>query len=377
VLLERRFGECFLALRKASILSIDSQKTRMERSIMQKVIDLRSDTLTKPSVEMRRAIAEAEVGDDVFGEDPSVNTLQEKAAELLGKEAAIFVCSGTMANQLAIRAQTHHGDEIIVDKNCHTFNLEAGGTAALSGVLVRTLEGKRGILEVQQIKEAIRPTDHHFAQTRLICLENTHNRGGGSVYPLEEIVRIREFAEQKGLLMHLDGARLFNASVASGIEPREYARYFDSVSFCLSKGLGCPVGSLVVGSVKLMDTVHRFRKMFGGGMRQAGILAAAGIYALEHNISRLKEDHDKAKKLARALHTLEGVTINPEQVETNIVIFDVAETGRDAQAVIDHLTQHGVLMSSRSQTQIRAVTHLDVSHDDIDQASDILRRVLS
>lgn len=344
---------------------------------MKRLIDLRSDTLTKPNAEMRRVMAEAEVGDDVFGEDPTVNALQQKAAELLGKEAAIFVCSGTMANQLAIKAQTHHGDEIIAEKNCHTFNFEAGAVAALSGVLVHTLEGKRGILQAQQIKEAIRPEDHHFAQTRLICLENTHNRGGGSIYPIEEIVKIRELAEETGLLMHLDGARLFNASVASGIEARQYARYFDSVSFCLSKGLGCPVGSLVVGSAKLINTVHRYRKMFGGGMRQAGILAAAGIYAFEHNISRLKEDHDNAKKLAIALHAIKGAAIDPEEVETNLVIFDVAETGMAAPLVIDHLTQRGVLMLPISQTRIRAVTHLDVSHDDICQAIETIHEVLA
>lgn len=344
---------------------------------MEKIIDLRSDTFTKPSPEMRRVMAEAEVGDDVFGEDPTVNALQEKAAELLGKEAAIFVPSGTMANQVAIRAQTHHGDEIIADKNCHTFNYEAGAVAALCGVLVHTIEGKRGILKVQQIKEAIRPDDYHFPPTRLICLENTHNRGGGSVYPLKEIVKIRQLAEETGLLMHLDGARLFNASVASGIEAKEYARYFDSVSFCLSKGLGCPVGSIVAGSAKLIEMVRRYRKMFGGGMRQAGILAAAGIYALDHNISRLREDHDNAKKLAKSLHAIKGVAINPEEVETNIVNFDVAETGMSAELVTNRLKPYGVLMLGISQTRIRAVTHLDVNGEDIDQAIERIQHVLA
>jgi threonine aldolase len=344
---------------------------------MKKVIDLRSDTLTKPTDEMRRAISEAEVGDDVFGEDPSVNALQKEAAELLGKESAIFVCSGTMANQLAIRAQTHHGDEIIAEKNCHTFNFEAGGVAALSGVLVHTLEGKRGILKADQIREAIRPSDHHFAPTRLICLENTHNRGGGSVYPLEEIVKIRQLAEEEGLCMHLDGARLFNASVATGIKPRDYAHHFDSVSICLSKGLGCPVGSLVAGSATMIDTVHRFRKMFGGGMRQAGILAAAGLYALDHNIPRLKEDHDNARKLTHALCAMGGVIVNPEEVETNIVIFDVTKTRKNAQTVTDSLKRRGVLMLPISQTQIRAVTHLDINRQDIDQAIELLGQVLS
>jgi threonine aldolase len=321
-------------------------------------------------------MAEAEVGDDVFGEDPTVNALQKKAADLLGQEAAIFVPSGTMANQLAIRAQTHHGDEIIADRNCHTFNYEAGAAAALSGVLVHTIEGKRGILEARQIQAAIRPQDPHFAPTRLICLENTHNRGGGSVYPVSEIASIRELADERGLAMHLDGARLFNASVSSGVPAREYARYFDSVSFCLSKGLGCPVGSVVLGSAELIEKVHRYRKMFGGGMRQVGILAAAGIYALEHNISRLKRDHDNAKMLGRALQGIKGLTINPEEVETNIVIFDVQDTGMDAPTLVDHMRQSGVLMLPISQTRIRAVTHLDVSHEDIDQAIKAVHRLL-
>ena len=345
--------------------------------MMPAVIDLRSDTVTKPTPAMRQAIAEAPVGDDVFGEDPTVNELQAKAAELLGKEDALFVCSGTMANQLAIMAQTHPGDEIIADRNCHSFNYESGGAAALSGVTIHTIEGRRGILTVQQVRDAIRPPDHHYAPTRLICLENTHNRGGGSVYPLEEILKIRELTDEKGLLMHLDGARLFNASVASGIDVKEYARPFDSVCFCLSKGLGCPVGSLVVGSARLIDRVHRFRQMVGGGMRQIGILAAAGLYALEHNISRLKQDHDHAKALGRALHTMEKVTINPGEVETNIVIFDVAETGMDAPEVVDRLKRQSVLMLPISQTRIRAVTHLDVSEADINQAIDALGKVLS
>jgi threonine aldolase len=332
---------------------------------MQKLIDLRSDTVTKPSPEMRKTMADAEVG------------LQEKAAELLGKEAAIFVCSGTMANQVAIKAQTYHGDEIIADKNSHTFNYESGASAALSGLTVHTIEGNRGILTVDQIKEAIRPEDHHFAPTRLISLENTHNRGGGSIYPLEEIIRIRELAEEVGLQTHLDGARLFNASVATGIDPKEYACYFDSVSFCLSKGLGCPVGSLVVGSAELLDKVHRYRKMFGGGMRQVGILAAAGMYALDNNISRLKEDHDNAKELGGALPAIKGVAINPEEVETNIVIFDVAGTGMTASSVTDRLREHGVLMLPVSPTRVRAVTHLDVTAEDIGIAIRAIHQVFS
>jgi len=344
---------------------------------MEKMIDLRSDTVTKPSPEMRRAMANAEVGDDVFGEDPTINALQRKAAEILGKETAIFVCSGTMANQLAIRAQTQPGDEIITEGNSHCFNNEGGAAAALSGVQIHAIQGKRGVMEAWQIEEAIRPFDHHYPTTRLICIENTHNRGGGTIYPLEKIEDIHKLAKQRGLRMHLDGARLFNASVASGIEAREYARYFDSVSFCLSKGLGCPVGSLVTGPAQLIDSVHRFRKMYGGGMRQAGILAAAGIYALDHNVARLERDHDNAKKLAQALHTIQGISINCEEIETNILIFNVTGTGLSAQEIVTRLQKQKVLMLPVSKTSIRAVTHLNVDEEDIDHAITVIRRVFS
>ncbi len=247
---------------------------------MAEFIDLRSDTVTKPTPAMRRAMAEAEVGDDVFGEDPTVNALQEKVAALLGKEKALFVPSGTMANQLSIKAHTQPGDEVILEASAHPYNFEGGAGAMLSGVQFYCLPGVRGILEASQVEEAVRPLDHHFAVSRLVCLENTHNRGGGSIYPLKHIAAISKLAHSKGLLVHLDGARLWNASVATGLEPAQYAQWADSVSVCLSKGLGAPVGSLVAGSTAFIDRVHRFRKMFGGGMRQAGILAAAGIYAL-------------------------------------------------------------------------------------------------
>ena len=263
---------------------------------MKEWIDLRSDTVTKPTPAMRKAMAEAEVGDDVFGEDPTVNALQEKVAKILGKEASIFVPSGTMANQLAIKSHTQPGDEVIIEATSHPYNFEAGASAALSGIQFYCLKGIRGILDASQIEEAIRPDDHHFPVTRLICLENTHNRGGGSVYPIKKIAEISRFAKSKGLLLHLDGARLWNASVAAGIKPQEYAQWADSVSVCLSKGLGAPIGSLVAGSKTFIDRVHRFRKMFGGGMRQVGIIAAAGIYALDHHIGRLKEDHENAKR---------------------------------------------------------------------------------
>jgi len=251
---------------------------------MKDLVDLRSDTVTKPTPAMRKAIAEAEVGDDVFGEDPTVNTLQKKVAEILGKEASLFVPSGTMANQLAIKSHTQPGDEVIIEATSHPYNFESGASAALSGIQFYCLKGVRGILDASQIEEAIRPNDHHFPVTRLICLENTHNRGGGAIYPLEKIAEISQLAKSKNLLLHLDGARLWNASVATGIKPQEYARWVDSVSVCLSKGLGAPIGSLVAGTKPFIDRVHRFRKMFGGGMRQVGIIAAAGLYALGHHI---------------------------------------------------------------------------------------------
>jgi len=343
---------------------------------MEHFIDLRSDTVTKPTPAMRKAMAEAEVGDDVFGEDPSVNALQEKVAKLLGKETAIFVPSGTMANQLAIKSLTQPGDEVIIEATSHPYNFEGGAGAALSGVQFYCLKGIRGILDVSQIEEAIRSEDHHFPITRLICLENTHNRGGGSIYPIEKMVEIYRLAQSKGLLVHLDGARLWNASVATGIKPHEYTQWADSVSVCLSKGLGAPIGSLVAGSKTFIDRVHRFRKMFGGGMRQVGIIAAAGIYALDHHLERLKEDHQNAKRLALGLKELKGVSIDPEQVETNIIILSMADPGMTAPQMAEAMKRNGVLIHPISKTQIRLVTHLDVSSEDIETALKAFKKVL-
>ncbi|MBI3078927.1 MAG: low-specificity L-threonine aldolase [Deltaproteobacteria bacterium] len=331
-----------------------------------KVIDLRSDTVTRPTPAMRQAMAEAEVGDDVFGEDPTVNALQARAATLLGKEAALFVPSGTMANQLAIRTHTEPGDEVIIEGSSHPFNYEGGATAALSGVQFFTLPGRRGILDASQVEAAIRPPDHHYPRTRLVCLENTHNRGGGSIFPLEKILEIAGVARDRGLALHLDGARLFNACVATGIKPAEYARHFDSVSFCLSKGLGAPVGSLLAGSAAFIDRAHRFRKMFGGGMRQAGILAAAGLYALDHHIERLEEDHRHARLLAQGLAGFPGVEVKPEEVETNMVFVRV--TDRPAAELARALREQGVLLLATARDTIRCVTHLDVSEADIHDA---------
>jgi threonine aldolase len=325
---------------------------------------------------MRKAMAEAEVGDDVFGEDPTVNTLQERVAKLLGQEAALFVPSGTMANQLAIKSHTQPGDEVIIEATSHPYNFEGGGSAALSGVQFFCLKGLRGILDASQVEEAIRPDDHHFPVTRLICLENTHNRGGGAIYPIEKMAEIYRLAKSKGLLVHLDGARLWNASVVAGISPHEYGQWADSVSVCLSKGLGAPVGSLVTGSKIFIDRVHRFRKMFGGGMRQVGIIAAAGHYALDHHIERLKEDHRNAKRLAIGLKEMKGVSIHPDHVETNIVIFDVSQTGMTASQLSEAMKEKGILIHAFGKTQVRLVTHLDVTGEDIEMAIKAFKKVL-
>jgi threonine aldolase len=344
--------------------------------MMKNLIDLRSDTVTQPTPAMRKVMAEAEVGDDVFGEDPTVNALQEKVAHLLGKEASLFVPSGTMANQLSIKSHTQSGDEVIIELSSHPYNFEGGAGAALSGIQFQCLKGVRGILDASQIEEAIRPDDHHFPVTRLVCLENTHNRGGGSIYPLEKISEIYRLAKSKGLLLHLDGARLWNASMATGIKPEEYAQWADSVSVCLSKGLGAPIGSLVAGSKSFIDRVHRFRKMFGGGMRQAGIIAAAGIYALDHHIERLKDDHQNARRLAVGLKEFKGVSIDPKHVETNIVIFDVSNTGMTGAQVSEAMKKEGVLIHAFSRTQIRLVTHLDITSEDIETALKAFEKIL-
>jgi threonine aldolase len=343
---------------------------------MPELVDLRSDTVTKPSPSMRKAMAEAEVGDDVFHEDPSVNRLEEMVAALYGKEAALYVASGTMANQLAIRAQTHHGDEIIMERSSHPFNSEAGALAALAGVQVNLIDGKRGLIDVEQISAAIRMPNVHHAPTALICLENTHNRGGGSIWPLEKMRAIHNCARSAAIPMHLDGARLINACVATGLTPKDYAQYFDSCTLCLSKGLGAPVGSLVIGSKDFVTRAHRFRKQFGGGMRQAGILAAAGIYALEHNVERLAEDHLNAKRLARGIADIDGLDIDVDAVETNILYFTVRRPELRVSTLLDRLKIEGVLMLGTGPNSIRAVTHLDVTKEGIDRAVEVLRKVV-
>jgi threonine aldolase len=344
------------------------------------MIDLRSDTVTKPSPEMRRAMAEAEVGDDVFGEDPSVNRLQELAAHTLGKEAALYVPSGTMANQICIKVHTQPGDEIIMERTSHPFNAESGGIAALSGVQVNLLDGTRGVISAAQVARVIRSgEDVHHAPTRLVCLENTHNRGGGNVYPLEVIRDIRQVAHARGLAMHLDGARLLNASVASGMPAPEITQYFDSCTLCLSKGLGAPVGSVIAASADFIKRARRYRKMFGGSMRQVGILAAAGIYALEHNVERLAEDHQHAKLLAERISGARGLRLNPQEVETNIMFLhlDPTEARLDAPGLMQAMRARGVLAQAANQYSMRLVTHLDVNRAQVEEAAQVICDILN
>ncbi len=341
---------------------------------MNPLIDLRSDTVTQPTPAMRRAMAEAEVGDDVFGDDPTVQRLEARVAELLGKEAALFVPSGTMANQLAVRVQTEPGDEILVEGEAHLYYYEAGAPAALSGVMCRCLPGRRGVFTAADLEAALRPGDVHFPPTRLVCVENTHNRGGGKLWPLDTLRAVAAGARRHGLRLHLDGARLWNASVASGVPECDYAALFDTVSVCFSKGLGAPVGSALAGPAELIARARRFRKMFGGGMRQVGILAAGALYALEHHRTRLAEDHARARRLAETLAALPGAALDPATVETNLVYFRV--TRQPAAEVVAALAAEGVRVLASGPDTIRAVPHLNVTDAEFARALEVFCRVL-
>jgi threonine aldolase len=324
-----------------------------------KVIDLRSDTVTRPSSEMRAAMASADVGDDVYGEDPTVNRLEAMAAERLGKETALFVCSGTQSNLLALLSHCERGDEYIVGQQAHTYKYEGGGAAVLGSIQPQPLDYEPdGSLDFARIEAAIKPDDPHFARTRLLCLENTQ---AGKPLPLGYLKQAGEFARAKDLRLHLDGARVFNAAIHGRVPVAEIARPFDSVSFCLSKGLGAPVGSLLCASRDLILKARRWRKVLGGGMRQAGVLAAAGIYALEHNVERLREDHENARVLAEGLSRIDAIEVAPGGAQTNMV-FIMVEPGRWA-ALRDHLRKNDILVSG--QRTIRLVTHLDVDGGDI------------
>jgi len=345
--------------------------------IMPDRIDLRSDTVTRPTAAMRAAMAEAEVGDDVYGEDPTALRLQERVARLLGKEAGLFFPSGTMCNQAAIAAHTRPGHEIICDRDCHVFNYELGAAGWLSGVQLHTLDAPRGILSPEQVEAAVRPVDLHMPQTGLILLENTHNRGGGAIYPMSTIHRIAEVARRHAIPMHLDGARMLNACVATGTEPATMAAPFDSVYFCLSKGLGCPVGSVLAGSAAFIARATRLRKAFGGGMRQIGFLAAAGLYALDHHVARLADDHHRARALADALGAFDAFSVAPDAAQTNIVLVDIVRPGMTANAVQAELADHGVLVSVFGPRRLRLVTHLDVDDDGIERALAVFKRLFA
>lgn len=340
---------------------------------MERPIDLRSDTVTKPTAGMRRAMAEAEVGDDVFGEDPTVNALQERCAELTGHEAGLFVPSGSMGNEIAICVHTRPGDEVICEADSHVVNYELSAMAALAGVLPRALPSEHGRLTVEQVEAAVRPKTYYMAQTGLIALENTHNMRGGTIYPPEEAERIIEFARAREIPVHLDGARVFNAAAALGVPVRELTRGFDSVMFCFSKGLGAPVGSMLVGSREFIEEARVVRKRLGGGMRQVGILAAACLYALDHHVERLAEDHEHAELLAEALSGRDGVLVTPP--ETNIVIFELSRM--PAAEFARRLGEKGVLAIPIGEMRVRMVTHLDVSRADIDRAIEAIRTILA
>lgn len=331
---------------------------------MTKTIDLRSDTVTVPSAEMRRAMAEAEVGDDVIDVDPTVQRLQQRTAELLGKEAAIYMPSGSMTNQVAVRIHCKPGDEFICETGCHIYNYEQGAFAQLSGVVARTVDGDFGVLNVDQLRDLIRPMNEHLVRTRMVTIENTHNRGAGRIQPYENVVAICQWAHDNGLTTHLDGARLFNAVAASGISADAWAQHFDTVSVCFSKGLGAPVGSALAGSAKAIREARLHRKLFGGGMRQAGIIAAGALYALEHNRERMKDDHATAQILASAVRETGGLELRPDTVDTNIVIFAVDPQLAAAADFVALLEQRGVQMLPFSATNVRAVTHLHIGNDD-------------
>lgn len=339
-------------------------------------IDLRSDTVTKPTAAMRAAMAAAEVGDDVFGEDPTVLKLEERLAHLLGKEAALFVPSGTMSNQICVRVHTQLGDELLCDVNCHICKYEVGGPAQLSGVTCRTLEGEYGILELSQLQDKIQPVNDHLVHTRLVCLENTHNRGGGRVYPLEKIDEIGHWAHENELMMHLDGARLWNAIVATGIPGKDWAQHFDSVSVCFSKGLGAPVGSALASTKEFITRARKIRKLFGGGMRQAGILAAAALYALDHHVERLADDHRNAQVIAQAIADTPGLRLTPPEVETNLVWLQVDPDLGTAKDVAARLKDQHILVHAAGPQTLRLCTHLDVSAAQAERVADTVRRAL-
>ena len=338
-------------------------------------VDLHSDTQTRPSEGMRHAMVSAEVGDEQRGEDPSANRLCELATELTGKEAAVFMPSGTMCNQVAMIVHCQPGDEIIADKTSHIINSESGGAAALAGAQIRAVDGIRGVFTAEQAEEAINSVKRNFPRTSMIEIEQTSNAGGGSIWPLETICEVADVAKRHGLAMHMDGARLLNAVVASNVTASDFGAPFDSLWIDLSKGLGCPVGAVLCGSKDFIEQAWGWKQRLGGAMRQSGVIAAAGIYALENNIERLAEDHASARRLAEGMEGVSGIDVWP--VETNLVFFDLKKTGLTAQDFHERLLKRGVRIGIKSKYEMRAVTHLDVSMDQVNRAVDAVADVVA
>lgn len=329
-------------------------------------VDLRSDTVTLPTEEMLQAIRTAELGDDVYGEDPTVNRLEELAARKMGKDAALLTTSGTQANLVSVMSQTRRGDEVILEADAHMYYYEVGAFSALGGLIPRLARGRFGVMTPQDIEAVLRPPDIHFPPTSLICIENSHNRAGGTVWSPSQTKAVFDFAKSHGLNVHMDGARIFNAAVAQGIDVRELTRYVDTLMFCLSKGLSAPVGSLVVGDEEFIERARRYRKMLGGGMRQAGVIAAPGIIAIEKMVDRLKDDHANAKMLANGLAKIEGISIDPSQVQTNILLYDVTGLGISAEEWVTKMKELGVKAGAMDSARVRMVTHRGIEKEDIE-----------
>ncbi len=340
-------------------------------------INLYSDTVTRPTQGMYRAICEAELGDDMSGEDPTVNRLEARMAEWFGKEAAVLGCSGTQTNQMGIRAHCDPGDELLIERTGHIANYEAGAPAVLSGVSCRTLIGENGMLDVSVVEGMIRATDQHLCRTRLLCLENTTNLGGGRAYPLSQLQELKQWASDNQIKVHLDGARFFNAVIARGYSPREVADCVDTVSLCFSKGLGCPMGSILVGSAEEIAHARRARKQFGGALRQAGIIAGAAIYAIDHHIDRLQEDHENARLFAERIAAIEGLRISLDDVETNLVFFEIDPELGTAADLAARMKERGVKVGALGRQLVRACTHLNVSRDQVQEAADRLGNCLN
>jgi threonine aldolase len=341
-----------------------------------RVVDLRSDTVTKPTPEMRRAMAEAEVGDDVFGEDPTVNRLQDRVAEMLGAEAALFVPTGSMGNLISLRSLTQPGDEVICHEWAHFVLFEVGSLSAVAGVQARPIPGNRAVLDPDLVARTVNPPMYSFPRSAVVAIENTHNVAGGAVYPLDDVKALRKVADDHGLAVYLDGARIFNASVASGVPAAEYFDHVEAMSFCFSKGLGCPVGSMVVGTGEFIERAHRYRKMHGGGMRQVGILAAACLIALDQMIGRLADDHANARRLAGGIAALREEAVSVDDVETNIVLVSTRPLGFEPQELAAAMGERGIKFLPYRPGVVRMMTHLDVSTEDVDYSLERLAAVV-